>query len=169
MRHRLRFFLFHRKVIFPFSRYLFFLFLNVAQNLESVTSWWAFALRERPFLGVFFEFKLIDLIKGNILNNMEDWCLIPGLFQFVNHSVYSITNYDWLIVFHSFDGTETIKNSAYHLLNINRSRHVVILLKPLKNQTHGRNWTKHMVEMFVIIYTTFWINFTLILAWIQNN
>ena len=130
LRHRLRIFLFHRKVMFHSQDIQVFVFLTISWFAKSVTSWWVLVLET----GYIFEYifrttthcitklgQLIYISKGN--NFQESFGQFGGLglsprpfFNLATCSNYSITNYVKITVFHFF---EKVNKWHFKMSNIN--------------------------------------------------
>ena len=71
------------------------------------------------------------MIFRNLLNNLEEWCLAPNLFQF-NNQLQLLNNQlcqDSTISFFWKGEYGAIKNDKYQLLKMTRSGYIAILIK----------------------------------------
>ena len=86
LKHRLRIFLFHRKIMFHFQDIQVFVFLTIPWFTKSVTSRWVLAHESRCILNISFEPQIMKspslaswqiqastITFNNLLNNLGDW------------------------------------------------------------------------------------------------
>ena len=128
--HRLRIFLFRRKVMFRSQDIQVFVFLIIPWFTKSVTSWWVLVHET----GCIFEYifwttthevikrgQLIDINKGNnfqesFLTIWRTGAMFQILFNLATCSNYSITNYLKIPVFHFL---ENANDGHLKLINVN--------------------------------------------------
>ena len=111
LRHRLRIFLFCKKIMFCFQDTQVFVFLTIPWFTKSLTSWWILVHKTGCILNISFEPQLTkspNLANWQILtraiifrNCLTIWRLGP--FHLATCSNYSITSYDQIPVFHYFE------------------------------------------------------------------
>ena len=145
LRHRLRFFLFRRKVSFRSQDIQVFVFLTVPWFPKSVTSWWVLV----DEAGCIFECVLnhkslthqtrwINRYKKGQYFSKIFWTIwwtgskFQTLFILATCSNFSIANYVKFPVFHFVEGVnkgELTMVYKYQLIKNDKSRYIVISLK----------------------------------------
>ena len=128
LRHRLRIFSFHRKVMFRSRDIQVFVYLTVSWFTKSVTSWWVLS-HDRVHSWTYLlnhnsltrQTWLIDRYKqGQYLFEIfwtiwGTWAKFQALFKLATYSNYSVTNYVKFTVFHFL---ENVNERELKIVNI---------------------------------------------------